>query len=97
MTGWDLVAPLVGMAQGAIDTLPKGDDGRPVVSPEIRSDNGSGYVSQEFRLVLKENGLGHHRIKPHCPEENGLIERSNRTLRGRNRKTTSRRGRCIGR
>ena len=31
--------------------------------------------------MLKENGLGHHRIKPHCPEENGLIERMNRTLR----------------
>jgi transposase InsO family protein len=31
--------------------------------------------------VLKENGLGHHRIKPHCPEENGLIERMHRTLR----------------
>ena len=26
-------------------------------------------------------GLGHQRIKPHCPEENGIIERSNRTLR----------------
>ena len=25
--------------------------------------------------------LGHQRIKPHCPEENGIIERSNRTLR----------------
>jgi putative transposase len=68
-------------AQAAIDTLPKGADGKPVDRPEIRSDNGSGYISQEFRLVLKENGLGHHRIKPHCPEENGLIERMHRTLR----------------
>jgi putative transposase len=68
-------------AQAAIDTLPKGADGKPVDKPEIRSDNGSGYISQEFRLVLKENGLGHHRIKPHCPEENGLIERMHRTLR----------------
>ena len=31
---------------------------RPGDPPEIRSDNGSGYISQEFRLVLKENGLG---------------------------------------
>jgi putative transposase len=68
-------------AQAAIDTLPKGRDGLPVEKPEIRSDNGSGYLAQEFRLVLKENGLGHHRIKPHCPEENGLIERLHRTLR----------------
>ncbi len=49
--------------------------------PEIRSDNGSGYISKEFKMVLQENGLGHHRIKPHCPEENGLIERMHRTLR----------------
>ena len=68
-------------AQAAIDTLPKGATGRPLETPEIRSDNGSGYISQEFRLVLKENGLGHHRIRPHCPEENGLIERAHRTLR----------------
>ena len=68
-------------AQAAIDQLPKGEDGRPVEKPEIRSDNGSGYISKEFKIVLKENGLGHHRIKPHCPEENGLIERLHRTLR----------------
>ena len=47
----------------------------------MRSDNGSGYVSSEFRSVLREHGLGHQRIKPHCPEENGLIERAHRTLR----------------
>jgi len=68
-------------AQAAVDTLPKGEDGKPVATPEIRSDNGSGYISKEFKIVLKENGLGHHRIKPHCPEENGLIERMHRTLR----------------
>ena len=68
-------------AQKAIDTLPKGADGLAAQKPLIRSANGSGYVSQEFRVVLKENGLGHQRIKPHCPEENGLMERANRTIR----------------
>jgi transposase InsO family protein len=68
-------------AQKAIETLPKGPEGKPTTSPEIRSDNGSCYVSKEFRVVLQENGLGHHRIRPHCPEENGLMERANRTLR----------------
>lgn len=68
-------------AQAAIDTLPRGVDGLPVDKPLIRSDNGSGYVSQDFKVVLKENGLDHHRIRPHCPEENGLVERSNRTIR----------------
>jgi transposase InsO family protein len=68
-------------AQAAIDTLPRGADGQPLEKPEIRSDNGSGYISKEFKIVLRENGLGHHRIRPHCPEENGLIERLHRTLR----------------
>lgn len=68
-------------AQKAIETLPRGADGTPLAAPEIRSDNGSCYVSKEFRVVLTENGLGHRRIHPHCPEENGLMERANRTLR----------------
>jgi transposase InsO family protein len=68
-------------AQKAIDTLAKGADGKPMDRPMIRTDNGSGYVSKEFKVVLLENGLDHQRIKPHCPEENGVIERSNRTIR----------------
>jgi transposase InsO family protein len=68
-------------AQAAIETLPKGPDGLPVRRPQIRSDNGSGYISKEFRIVLEANGLDHQTIRPHCPEENGLMERSNRTIR----------------
>jgi putative transposase len=49
--------------------------------PRLRSDNGSCFISREFRGVLDEHGLHHNRIKPHCPEENGVVERSNRTLR----------------
>jgi transposase InsO family protein len=68
-------------AQAAIETLPRGEDGQPREKPQMQSDNGSGYIAREFLLVLKEHGLGHHRIRPHCPEENGVIERSFRTLR----------------
>jgi transposase InsO family protein len=74
----------VGLAgQAAIDTLPKGADGKPMAKPVMQSDNGSGYIAREFMTVLKENGLSQHRIKPHCPEENGTMERANRTLRER--------------
>lgn len=68
-------------AQAAIETLPQGEDGLPQEKPEIQSDNGSSFIAREFLLVLREHGLGHHRIRPHCPEENGVIERSFRTLR----------------
>lgn len=67
-------------AQAALETLPRDAEGRFSASPEIRSDNGSCYVSREFAGVLNEHGLSHRRIKPHCPEENGLIERAHRTF-----------------
>jgi transposase InsO family protein len=80
LTGMDgLSLSLAG--QKAIETLPRGEDGLPVDKPVMQTDNGSGYIAREFLQVLRENGLGHHRITPHCPEENGVIERSMRTLR----------------
>jgi putative transposase len=80
LTGMDGISVSLA-AQAAIDRLVQGRDGQPVAKPVIQSDNGSGYISREFLVVLAENGLGHHRIKPHCPEENGVIERAYRTLR----------------
>lgn len=70
-------------AQGAIEKLlrERGDEIPTKGMPRLRSDNGSCYISREFRGVLDEHGLHHNRIKPHCPEENGVVERSNRTLR----------------
>ena len=67
-------------AQAALETLPKDAEGRLLARPVIRSDNGSCYISREFGGVLDEHELSHRRIKPHCPEENGLMERANRTL-----------------
>jgi len=61
-------------AQAAVETLPEGKH------PVIQTDHGSGYISREFKFVLSQKGIGHHLIHPHCPEENGLIERIQRTL-----------------
>jgi transposase InsO family protein len=80
LTGMDGIS-VSRAAQAAVETLPRGADGLPVEKPTIQSDNGSGYIAREFLQVLKENGLGHHRITPHCPEENGTMERAYRTLR----------------
>jgi transposase InsO family protein len=67
-------------AEAALEKLTRNEAGDLVMKPEIRSDNGSGYISREFGGVLDEYGLSHRRIKPHCPEENGLIERAQRTI-----------------
>lgn len=63
-------------AQSALETVPSG------VRAQIRiqSDNGSAFVSADFARVLGEHGVGHHRIYPHTPEQNGFVERLLRTL-----------------
>lgn len=83
---WELLSSMDGpsvslAAEAALARLPRTATGKLASPPEIRSDNGSCYVSREFKGVLKEHELTHQLIKPHCPEENGLVERSNRTLR----------------
>jgi len=83
---WELLDRMDGpsvsiAAQAAMETLPRDKKGKLEVTPEIRSDNGSGYISGDFHTVLKHYGLTHHRIQPHCPEENGIMERANRTFR----------------
>jgi putative transposase len=83
---WELLDRMDGdsvslSAQSALETLPRDKAGKLGVTPEIRSDNGSGYISRDFHGVLEHYGLSHQRIKPHCPEENGLMERANRTVR----------------
>lgn len=61
-------------AQRAIEKL--GEGRRPI----IQTDNGSNYISGEFKKVLDAHKLSHVRIMPHCPEQNGLVERTHRTL-----------------
>lgn len=83
---WELLSDMGGDsvslgAQAALETLPRNAAGELGVKPEIRSDNGSCYLSREFHGVLEHHKLTHVKIKPHCPEENGIMERSNRTVR----------------
>jgi len=47
----------------------------------IQSDNGSCYISSEYRFFLKKYEIEHRKIHPHCPNENAEIERFHRTLR----------------
>lgn len=46
----------------------------------VQSDNEKSYLSRDFKMVLSQCGVGHNRIHPYCPEENGIIERWHRTL-----------------
>jgi putative transposase len=64
-------------AQTAIDKLRKDS----IAETVIQSDNGSSFIAMEFRIVLRENHLTQKLIRPHIPEQNGIVERANKTMR----------------
>ncbi len=47
----------------------------------IQSDNGSCYISQEYKTCISKFNVEPRYIHPHCPNENAEIERCHRTLR----------------
>jgi putative transposase len=47
----------------------------------IQSDNGSCYISQEYKSCISKFNIEPRYIHPHCPNENAEIERYHRTLR----------------
>ena len=46
----------------------------------IRSDNGKEYVSDQFNSFCEEAGIEHHLTTPYTPQQNGVVERKNRTI-----------------
>lgn len=49
--------------------------------PRIISDNGSQFISGDFRKFLKEVGLSHVRTSVRHPQSNGKLERFHRTIK----------------
>ena len=46
----------------------------------IRSDHGSEFKNQRFEEFCNENGISHNFLAPRTPQQNGIIEKKNRTL-----------------
>ncbi|KAK3749555.1 hypothetical protein QZH41_007287 [Actinostola sp. cb2023] len=46
----------------------------------LRSDNGGEYISNDSLKFCKEKGISREFTNPHCPEQNGVAERLNRTI-----------------
>ncbi|CAI7834779.1 unnamed protein product [Closterium sp. NIES-53] len=46
----------------------------------IRTDRGGEFLSKEFSLWLKKNGIRHSLTMPYSPAMNGIAERVNRTI-----------------
>lgn len=46
----------------------------------IRCDNGTEFINEHVQKTLIKRGIVLERIAPYTPEQNGLIERDNRTI-----------------
>lgn len=46
----------------------------------LQSDNGREFVNNEFDNFLKREGIQRRLTAPHTPQQNGIAERSNRTI-----------------
>jgi len=83
---WDLKADMAGgsledVVQQAVDLTGMTDvplEDRTV----LLSDNGAGYISQQFNDYLRLVGIKHITASPFHPQTNGKIERYHRTLKG---------------
>lgn len=62
--------------QRALDTLPK-----TASRPRIISDNGSQYISGQFKLFLRNSGCAHSKARVRHPQSNGKIERWHKTIK----------------
>ena len=49
----------------------------------FRSDNGGEYITAEWELYLRNEGIVHQKSTPHTPEQNSVSERLNLTLMDR--------------
>ena len=50
------------------------------IPESVVTDNGTPFVSKEFKTYLQESGIEHRRVTPYWPQVNGEVERQNRTL-----------------
>ena len=83
---WELKADMAGssledVVQQAVDYTGMTDV--PVEDRTVLlSDNGAGYISQQFNEYLRLVGIKHINAAPFHPQTNGKIERYHRTLKG---------------
>jgi putative transposase len=47
----------------------------------LRSDNGLVFASRDYTRLVRSYGLRQEFITPHCPQQNGMVERVIRTLK----------------
>ena len=61
---------------------------------KIRSDNGTEFKNSQIEGFLEEEGIKHEFSSPYTPQQNGVVERKNRTLLDMARTMLRRRRSC---
>ena len=85
LLGWHLARS--GKASTAVAALEQalitryGTLGRVPVPFLLRSDNGLVFTSRDYTRLVKSYGLRQEFITPHCPQQNGMVERVIRTIK----------------
>lgn len=77
---WDLLPSLADQAMIGASARALAVPGRQRL-PVIQTDNGSGFISDEFQRFLAGCGISHQKIHPHQPTENAVVERLIRTTK----------------
>jgi transposase InsO family protein len=47
---------------------------------KIRSDNGTEFKNSQIEGFLEDEGIKHEFSSPYTPQQNGVVERKNRTM-----------------
>ena len=47
---------------------------------KVRSDHGKEFENSEFKTFCEDHGFTHQFSAPRTPQQNGVVERKNRTL-----------------
>lgn len=68
----------IGEAFGQYKVFVENQCGKHIKS--VRTDNAAEYKGGEFARIIKSSGILHETSVAHCPQQNGIAERMNRTL-----------------
>ena len=60
--------------------LTRADNGFELTVKKVRSDNGSEFRNTRVEELCDDKGIKHEFSTKYTPEQNGLVERKNRTL-----------------
>lgn len=71
------------------NTLQRAIEKYPEAKPALITDNGSQYISKDFKEFIRERGLTHIRTSVRYPQSNGKIERFHKSIKEEKIRTTA--------